>query len=283
MNSINPTEFSSFLKLPLELRMMIWVEALPTRLDYQRFKAEIARHPDSIDGRRPDSFVLCLSPHEDFLQLTSGLRGLLGACRESHAIASQNITHVLPINYLAPDGKGSFDVRFARVPFNADGQLCISGLGPAFHAAAEEDGARGMDLRWSCDSDILAEGIQCVTLPEVKHLTITRDPARDFESKRRFMLGWDDCAFNNLAVRMANLEEVALIDEGVLSERQHIDAETFNWMHQPATVVRPGEDDDGWDYEIDEPSAVKIPWMKLYDHFKSSLNTFEAINQFKSR
>lgn len=282
MNSIKPTEFSSFLKLPFELRTMIWGEVLPTRLDYQRFNAEIARHPNSIDGN-PESFVLCLSPHEDYLQLTSGFRGLLGACRESNAIASQSITQDLPINYLAPDGRGYFEVRFARVPFNPDGQLCISGLGPAFHAAVGGDGARGIDLRWSCDADILAESIQCVTLAEVKHLTITLDPAKDFESKRRFMLGWDDRAFDNLAVRMPNLEKVALIDEGVLNERQLMDAEDFNWMHQPAVVVHPGEDDDGWDYEMDEPSKVRIPWMKLYDHFKSSLNTFEAINQFKNR
>ncbi|KAI3393419.1 hypothetical protein diail_4287 [Diaporthe ilicicola] len=283
MHSITSAEFLPFSKLPVELRRMIWDEAVLAPMEYQRFNAEIARHPDLNTSNKAQSLVLCLTPHDEFIQLTSTHRGLLGACHESRAIASESVIHELPINYLAPDGRGSFAVRFARVPFNPDGRVCISGLGPAFDAAGDGHGARSMNLRWACPREYLAEAMQCATIPEVKNLTIALDPARDLESKRLFMLGWDGVAFNNLALRMPKLETVALVDEGVLGERGHMDAEDFSWMHKPARVVRPAEDDDGWDYEMDEPSAVKIPWLQLWNDFRRAMSTYEAIKLFNTR
>ncbi|KAJ0121994.1 hypothetical protein J7T55_002505 [Diaporthe amygdali] len=282
MSSITPTEFLYFPKLPVELRRMVWDQALPATLDFQRFNAEIAHHPNCVKSNKSESLVLCLTPHDDFVHITSGYRGLLGACKESNTIASVEVPFHLPINYLAPDANGSLIVRFASVPFNPDGQLCISGLGPALHAASEGDGARGMDLRWSYWPDNLAEDIKCASFPKIKNLTIALDSAKDSESEWRFLRGWDDRAFHKMALRMINLETVALVDEEALDLRQKIDAETFNSMHKPAPVVRPSEDDDGWNHDLDEPSAVRIPWVKLYADLQFDFATFKFINRYKT-
>jgi hypothetical protein len=279
INSTTPTEFLSFSKLPIELRQMVWNEALPT-LDMQRFRAEIAPHPNSLPSNKSEDLVLCLTPHDDFVQLTSGYRGLLGACRESQWAVTDKIKYYLPINYIASHGNNSVAVRSARVPFNPDGQLCISGLRPALHNASDGFGARDMDLPAPYWPEDLAEEIQCTTLAGIKHLTIALDPPRISECSRMFMLGWCHRAFDILAKRMGQLETVALIDEGVLNERHPKD---FRWLHTPMPVVRPSEDGDGWDYDLDEPSTIKIPWMKLYYEFKSSLSTFLAIKKLRAR
>ncbi|KAK7703468.1 hypothetical protein SLS64_009138 [Diaporthe eres] len=129
MTSIAPTEFPSFTVLPPELREIVWDEALPT-LDIQRFNAEVAPHPKFPKSNKSEDLVLCLNPHDDFIQLTSGYVGLLGACRESRWAAVAKTKAFLPINYVARDTDGSSAVRFARVPFNPDGHLCIGSLGP---------------------------------------------------------------------------------------------------------------------------------------------------------
>lgn len=281
MSFTAPTEFLSFPKLPFELRQMVWDEILPT-LDLQRFNAEIAPNPKSANSNKSEDLVLCLTPNEDFVQLTSGYMALLGACRESRWAAIAKIKCYLPINYIARDANGTLAVRSARVPFNPAGHFCISGLGPAFNDAAEGYGARGMELQAFHWSNNLAANIQCVTFNEIRNVIISLDSARDFESKYLFMRGWDDRAFDDMVKRMIKLETVALVDEGVLNERHEIQPRDFEWLHKPALVVHPSEDNDGWDYELDEPSSIRIPWLKLYSDFKSSLSTFSALKQFRA-
>lgn len=281
MSFTAPTEFLSFPKLPFELRQMVWDEVLPT-LDLQRFNAEIAPNPNYPNSKKSEDLVLCLTPNQDLVQLTSGYLGLLGACHESRWAAVSKIKCYLTINCITRDANGTLAVRSARVPFNPDGHLCISGLGPAFDDAAEGYGARGVELQASHWSKTLAENIQCVTFSEIRNLTISLDSPRNFESKYQLMRGWDDRVFDIMAKRMINLETVALVDEGVLNERHQIPPKDFEWLHKPALVVRPSEDNDGWDYELDEPSGVRVPWLKLYSDFKSSLGTFNAIKQLRA-
>lgn len=273
INSTTPTEFFSFSTLPVELRQMVWNEALPI-LDIQRFTVEIAYHPDSPHSDEAGNLVLCLTPHEDFVQLTKGHLGLLGACYESRMAAIAKIPCNLPINYIALDGDGGPVVRFARVPFNPDGQLCISGLGVASFNASCGRGARGMDLRTSDLPQYLAAEIQCVTIPEIKNLTIALDPPMVYVRLSRFMRNFNKPIVDNLAMRMDKLQTVALIDEGVLNERHGICPNDFDWLHKRAPVVRPSDDDDGWNYEFDEQSIVGIPWLKLYEKLKFSMGSY---------
>lgn len=279
MASTTPTEFPSFPKLPPELREMVWDEAfqIPT-LDIQRFNAEIALHPDSPKmSCEARDLVLCLNPNDDFVQLTSGLVGLLRACRESRWAASANIKGYLPINYIARDIGDSFVVRFARVPFNPDGRLCISGLGPAFNNATKGYGARGILLPSYYYPHGLTGTIQCPTFSEIKNLTITLDMPGDFEHLHLFLLGWNDRLFDNMAKRMHKLETVALVDEGVLNERHHIDVKEFEGLHKPAPVVRTRGENNG-----DKPSTAKVPWQQLYDDFTSNLFRFNALKEFRA-
>lgn len=280
MNSTTPTEFHRFPELPAELREMVWEEAMPGPLDLQRFNAEIAPHPDHRGSNRPDGLVLCLTPHDDFIWLTSGHRGLLGACRESRWIAAAKIKFYLPINYLARDANGSFAVRFAKVPFNPDGRLCISGLSPALHDAEEGRGARGMELQASHQARDLTRDIQCAAFPEVKNLTICLRWPKGYDKIHLFMLGWDERAFDRMAKKMDKLETVALADEGVLDDRHHMGTEDLERLHAPAPVTR---GDDCWDDELDEPADVEIPWSTLYRNFVSSICGFNALKQLRAR
>lgn len=258
---------------------MVWDEVLPT-LNLQRFNAEIAPNPNFPHSKKSEHLVLCLTPNQDFVQLTSGYLGLLGACRESRRAVITKIKCYLPINYITRDANSTLAVRSARVPFNPYGHLCISGLGPAVESATEGYGARGMELQASHWPKALATNIQCITFTEIRNLTISLDSPRDSESKYLFMRGWDDRVFDIMAQRMFKLETVSLVDEGVLNGRHQIPPKDFEWLHKPAPVVHPSEDNDGWDYELDEPPKVQVPWLKLYSDFKFSLGTFNAIKQF---
>lgn len=280
MSSTAPTDFLSFPKLPPELREMVWDGALPS-LDLQRFNAEIALHPDFPKSKKSEDLVLCLTPHDDFVQLTSGYVGLLGACRESRWAASARIKCNLPINYIARDADGLVAVRFARVPFNPDGHLCISGLGSALQDAKEGFGARGMDLSLYSPRPSLPQDMQCATFPEIKNLTITLDMSSRFEGYFLFLLAygcirWDHSVFDIIAKRMTKLDTVALVDECWMNERHHIDAKDFEWLHKPAPVVRRRGDDD------DESTTVKIPWRQLFREFKSSSTRFTALKEFRA-
>lgn len=282
MNSPTPTEFLYFPQLPVELREMIWDEALPT-LDLQRFNAEIAPHPDSPESTKSEDLMLCLTPNDDFVQLTSGYVGLLGACRESRWAAMAKIKGYLPINYIARTADDAVAIRSAKVPYNPDGHLCISGLGPAFIAAAEGHGARGMKkLQKRHWPQPLSEGIQCVTFPEIRNLTITLTMPEDFESVHLFLLGWDDRVFGNMVQRMPKVETVALVDEGVLNERRHIDAEEFEGLHRPVRVVRHRGDDDSLDDDADGLSNLEVPWRRIYTDYINRLSLFNAVKQFRA-
>lgn len=281
MSSTAPTEFLSFPQLPLELREMVWDEALPT-LDLQRFNAEIAPHPDCSKSNNPEDLVLCLTPNDDFVQLTSGYVGLLGACRESRRAAIVRIKGYLPIHYVAREADGSVAVRFAKVPYNPDGNFCISGLGPAFTAAADGYGARGMKLKALHWPQPLMETIQCASFPEVKNLSITLDLPADFESTYLFLLGKDDPSFADMLKSMTKLETVALVDEGWMNEWHRIDAKYREWLYNPYPVFRGRIGDNGVVYELDEDSTVHVRWRRLFEGFMARRDRFHALRQSRA-
>lgn len=279
MDSGTPTEFLLFPDLPPELRQMVWDEALPT-LGLQRFKAEIKPHPDStikcpakpFSGRgnltkffrdnSPKNFVLCLTPNDDFVQLTSGYRGLLGACHESRGAAMARIKCHLSIYYTARNADGSFTARSARVPFNPDGHICISDLVLSFDIPKSYgDGAR----------EHLAEFIQCPALNEMKNLVISVNLPRDSHKFVKFMLNWPYSAFENMARRMNKLETVAMVDERVLNDQHPPDAKGFVSLRNPRVIRARDEGGDlnHW-HELDDTS-ISHPWLQLVDDFIKTL------------
>lgn len=269
-----PNDFFLFPQLPPELRQMVWNEAIPSPiLDLQRFNAEIARKRHCSSG-----LVLCLTPNSDFIQLTRGHRGLLGACRDSRAAAIANTDYYLPINYIIRDSDGVPVVRPARVPFNPEGQLCISGLGPALHAASKGHGARGVDLdrRLIGGPEHIARTIECVSFSNIKNLIIALDPRRDGDSSREFLPGLGLCASNRLVRRMAvfGLETVELVDEGWLNERRHNHLALFKWWHNPAELL--WSENENWRLDYEKFAPVHIPWVGLYEDFKSNSRAFKA-------
>lgn len=275
-----PTEFLCFPRLPAELQQMVWHESLPT-LDLQRFNAEIARKPDRPAAQTSRELTLCLTPNDHFIQQTRGLVGLLGACYDSRAVAMGNIKARLPIQYIKQNQDGSISIRSARVPYNPDGQLCISGLGPALHFAAVEGlGARGTSVALTGQNraDLIANTIKCVTLPEIKNLAIALDPPRQFRGQLCIMFGWDFQSFTNLARRMAKhkLETVELIDDGWLDERHDNENHTlsFEWQHTPTSISR----------SITDPGVRPrghIPWSQLLDNFKANTDSYKAIKKLR--
>lgn len=251
---------------------MVWDEAIPSPiLDFQRFNAEIARQRHGLSG-----LVLCLTPNSDFVQLTRGHRGLLGACRDSRAAAIAKIDCYLPIHYIKCVGNGVPVVRSARVPYNPEGQLCISGLGPALNAATNGYGARGMDLRLTSAPEDIAKEIECVSLSKIKNLIIALDPPRDYIRSRALLLGWSLCSFDRLARRMAifELRTVELVDEGWLNERRHSHLVSFKWWHNPAELLL--DEDEHWALDRAKFAPVYIPWVGLYADFKSNMRAFKT-------
>jgi hypothetical protein len=282
-DSHTTVEFSYFQKLPTELKQMVWNEALPT-FDIHRFIAEVAPQLEPTRSK-PHGLVLCLKPTEDFIQLTSGYRGLLGACHESREVALTKMTARLPIEYLTSEDDGKFAIRSARVPFSPDGLVCISNLGPALHAVWNGHGARGIELNMGDWPEALAEDIQCVTFEDIKHLAITLNAARDYESAHLFMLGWSVTAFDTLAKRMAGfkLETMEVLDDDWLNERHHAHPWYFRWLHKRTPLLRPNDDeDDKWNDQFDKPPYVKVPWQKLYEDFRANRNAFRTIKQLKA-
>lgn len=275
MKSPTPTEFSPFPGLPIELRQMVWNEAVPNPTqDFQRLKAEIASQLLNLNGR---GLVLCLTPHDEFVELTRDYLRLLGACRDSRAAALAKIDSWLPIHYIARDES----VRFTRVPFNSDGQLCISGLCEALDLAAKGYDARGDQVHHEIIGYrhmTIARGIQCVTLSKIKNLTIALDPPLDPWKSEEFMLGWSCAGFDTLARRMLQLKTMALVDECWLNERRDIDSASFEWVHKPTPFGRWNAIEASEIYEDGVPILVHEAWYKLYEDFESNMRAFEDYN-----
>ncbi|POS81028.1 hypothetical protein DHEL01_v200601 [Diaporthe helianthi] len=276
MDFNTPTDFLFFPFLPAWIRQMVWDEALPT-LYIQRFNAEVARNQDHPLANGSGGLTLCLTPNDDFVQLTKGYVGLLGACQESRAAAQIKIEGYLPIQYIAQDQDGSISIRFAKVPYNPDGQVCISGISPAMHLASEGLGARGTSLAMARNdpADVIAYNIRCVTIPEIKNLAIALDLPRGYVDERSIMSGWDFHCYNHLASRMAayKLETMELVEEGWLDERHDYEdhPEYFAYLHMPAPLlssvavapnVRP---------------RVQMPWTRLLDDFMAKRTALRTI------
>lgn len=263
------TTFTCFLKLPVELQKMVWESAaanLPV-LDIQRFTAEITLtqpNPDSNGWSHP---LLCFTPHADFVNVTSGHRGLLRACRESRQAARKQIDCLLPIHYLTTDATGSLVTRQASVPFNASGHFCISGLGEAIQDASEGRTARGSKLLDSHSAEYIIsqiQGLEQATSP-IKNLTIVLGRALNEFSREQYMLGWNDKIFDLIASRMPNLKTVSLTSEGVLNGRRHLDQQEFNRMH-PSVAVFPMEQ-RWWEQRA-------VPWYTLWANWKYERDIF---------
>ncbi|KAG8160025.1 hypothetical protein KVR01_010662 [Diaporthe batatas] len=281
-DSTTPTEFHFFPKLSAELRRMVWDEALPT-LNLQRFNAEIARQPAYPHSNRLGPLTLCLTPSDDFIQVTKGYVGLLGACYESREAAMNKIEAYLTIQYITQNQDGSISIRFAKVPYNPDGQVCISGLGPALHFAAEDGlGARGTAVGnpHKDKADFIAYSINCATITEVKHLAIALDPPRQFMGQHCDMFGWDFHSFDKFARRMARhkLETMELIDDGWLDERHENKDHPvpFEWQHTrvPITRVPTGN--------VWPPPRVQISWSQLIDGFLANSKTLKAVKKLRA-
>lgn len=287
MASDTPTDFLLFPRLPPELRQMVWDEALPT-LGLQRFKAEIKPHPDSTikwpadpfsrRGNRkaksfliniPKNFVLCLTPNDDFVQLTSGYRGLLGACHESRRAATARIKCHLSIYYTARNADGSFTARPARVPFNPDGHICISDLFLTFDILRSY-GACGR----------LAEAIQCPAFHEMKNLVISVNWPEDAYKLARFTRKWTDRVFDIMARRMNKLETVALVEERVLKDRHPLDAKGFVSLRRPR-VIRAREEGGDLNQEPDDPSTID-QWLNLVHDYMQTLHDRAAEEAWSS-
>lgn len=288
MNSTTPKEFPYFPKFPAELRKMVWDEALPT-LDIQHFNAEITGHPDHPVARGSWDLVLCLTPNDDFVQLTKEYVGLLSACQESRAAAMDKIKGYLPIHYITQDQQdGSIMARSARVPYNPDGLVCISGLGPALHFAAEQGlGAQGTSivLPRKNRAEFIASTITCVTLPEIKNLAIALDPPAEFMGEHCVAFGWDWHSFSNLVRRMGRhnkLETIELVDNGWLENRHDNNNHpiSFEWLHKPTPITRT-------ELITDNPGSghwrpnVRTPWSRLLDDFRDNMDRLKAVRQLR--
>lgn len=242
------TAFTCFLKLPIELQKMVWESAaadLPV-LDIQRFTAEITLTQSSADSKDWPRPLLCFTPHEDFIKVTSGHRGLLRACRESRQAARKQIHCLLPIHYLTTDAAGSVVTRQASVPFDPSGHFCVSGLGDAIQGASEGRGARGSKLLDPHSAEYITSQIQGLeqATSHIKNLTIVLGHALNKFYRGRYMLawdGWDEEVFDLIVSRMPNLKTVSLISEGVLNRRHHFNQQEFNQMH-PSVAVPPANE-----------------------------------------
>lgn len=277
------TTFTYFLKLPIELQKMVWESAaadLPV-LDIQRFTAEITLTQSSADSKDWPRPLLCFTPHEDFIKVTSGHRGLLRACRESRQAARKQIHCLLPIHYLTTDAAGSVVTRQASVPFDPSGHFCVSGLGDAIQDAREGRGARGSKFLDSHSAEYIIgqiQGLEQATSP-IKNLTIVLERPLNKFSRGKYMLGWDDKVFDLIASRMPNLKTASLISEGVLNRRHYLDQQEFSHMHPSVDVFPVGE--RWWEQRA-------VPWYTLWEYWRYERDIFiyianNKINQMKRR
>lgn len=269
-------DFASFPKLPLELQRMVWKEVARdlAHLDYQRFIFEIVQ--DSRADKGDDSITLCFRPHEDFINLTFGHRALLQACRESRWAAHEQIECYLPIQYLdmGTTATNALRIREAKVPFNPNGQFCISGLGPAIENASHATGARNLPLptRYGVEGVTQSiRGLELATSGMVKNLTIALDWPDDPVRAHNFLLGWDLEAFDTIALGFTNLQAVAVIGEGVMNRRHHIEERAFKFMHKPLRV----------EHGKGSKQEVSINWRKLYNTWEYEHGMFQDVIRFK--
>lgn len=241
MASTTPTTFTCFPKLPLELQKMSWEAAaadLPV-LDFQRFTAEITLTERNADSEKPQRLLLCFTPHADFINITTGHRGLLGACLESRKAAQKQIDCLLPIHYLTTDATGSLVPRQGSVPFNFSGHFCVSGLGLAIKEATEGRGARGSKLLHSHRASCIVKKIQGreEVTSLIKNLTIVLGSAQGEFDEGQYIFGADDMIFDLIASRMPKLKTVSLISDVILNRRNHLDQEDFNDLHQICNLI----------------------------------------------
>lgn len=274
MASIVSSTFPRFRKLPLELQIMVWKAAaanLPV-LDIQRFTAEITLKQMGDHPHSPARPLLSFTSHPDYINLTTGHRGLLRACRESRKAAQPQIDCLLPIHFLTTDGTGNLVTRQAFVPFNPSGDFCISGLGDAIEKAKEGRGARGSRLgQPETATWILYEilGLEGATTSLIKNLTIALDDSfKAFEDIR----GWDDDAFNIIASRMPNLKTVTFTGEGILNRRHVISRCDFNRIHKRHTVIPEHEREWG---------ECIVSWKSLWDDWTHAQRVFAAKTRAK--
>lgn len=268
--------FTCFLQLPLELQKMVWESAAAnlSALDIQRFTAEITLTQPNADSNGWPRPLLCFTPHADFINVTSGHRSLLRACRESRQAAQKQIHCLLPIHYLTTDATGSLVTRQASVPFDPSGHFCISGLGDAILDASEGRGARGSKLLDSHSAEYIISQIQDLeqaTSP-IKNLTIVLGRALNNFPSRKYMLGWDDKVFDLIAFRMPNLKTASLTSEGVLDRRHHLDQQEFNKMHPSVAVFPVGE--RWWEQRA-------VPWYTLWANWRYERDIFIYIAHIK--
>lgn len=213
MASTTPITFICFPKLPLELQKMIWEAAaadLPV-LDIQRFTAEITLTQRNAHDDKPQRPLLCFTPHEDFIDLTTGHRGLLRACRESRKPAQKQSDCLLPIQYLTTDDTGSLVTRRASMPFNPSGGFWVGGLSLAVKAATEGRGARGSKLLHSHSAAYIITHVEILdeATSLVKNLVIDLEPQSEFDD-RRDMIRWHYQACDLIASNMPNSNAVGL-------------------------------------------------------------------------
>lgn len=216
MASTTPTTFTCFPKLPLELQKMIWEAAaanLPI-LDIQPFTAEITLTQRNADDDTPQCPLLCFTPHKDFIDLTTGHRGLLRACRESRKPAQKQIDCLLPIQYLTTDDTGSLVTRRASVPFDPSGYFWVSGLGLAVKAATEGRGARDSKLLHSYSASDIITDIEILdeATSLIKNLVVDLEPQREFDN-RTDMIRCHYWAFDLVASNMPDTNAVGLSSE----------------------------------------------------------------------
>lgn len=266
-----------FPDLPIELQKMIWEEAaadLPV-ISIQRFNAEIVLSQKIVHTRnQPRPLLICCTPHADFINLTTGHRGLLRACRESRKAAQRQIDCLLPIHYPTKDATGMVIPQQAFVPFNPSGYFCISGLGRAILCASRGRGARGSRLLRSQSVEDVIWDIQCLeatTTSLIKNLTIALDPTR-VRSAQAYMVGWKERVLEKFASQMPNLKTVSLLSEAIINRRHHIDQIDFDRMHKTVSVVPENERAGG---------ETAVPWRTLWESWRRQQILYCAITQSK--
>lgn len=260
MASTTPTTFTCFPNLPLELQKTIWEAAaadLPV-LDVQRFTAEITLTERNADSDKPQRPLLCFTPHSDFIDVTSGHRGLLRACRESRKAAQKQIDCLLPIHYLTTDATGSLVTHQVCVPFDSSGYFCVSGLSLAIRQATEGRGARGSRLLHSHSFGNIRTEIEGLdeVISLTKKLTIVPDTAQSEFNPRRHMFEYK--AFQLVYSRMTNLKKVPVTTEVVPGRRRHLQQQDSDRMHQRVVV---GIQLESW---LEPEEEERANWSTLF-------------------
>lgn len=253
------TTFTRFPELPTELQLDIWEDAaadLPN-LDIQRFTARAAWTQGNADGNDRPHYLICFTPHADFIRLTTGHRGLLASCRESRKAAEKHISgRLLHINYLTRDANGFKVPKQAFVPFNRAGRFCVSGLCLAMETATERRIPGGLEMLNPSWVRTIMDQVQLPGLDEspVENLTVALEPALPKRLATSYMNGWGDHFFEHIASRMPNLRTVSLIGEGALNRRHSIDQADFDLINR-SVAVNPNHGSG---------NGQSAPWSRLW-------------------